>query len=889
MSRRSTALVPVLSLVMALSACGGGGGGGGSSPTSPTPVPTPTPSPTPLPPVPGESFTLTGTVTASASQAADSDNNDPARVAIGNDTAASAQSIPNPITLGGYVNQPGTGAEGRSQVGGDIDDFFRVELLAGQRVTMIVADFQQADADLYLLDELGETVDFSVDIGEIESVVVPETGTYLVNVTAFLGATNYTLAIGTTGQAPLPSAERYRDIVPWQSVVRYREGAATDDNVADPAPVILKRLALEHRAGGPGRSRLMALRRIVSGSSERRRRLGAALEKAGRFSDEEMRARWETLLTIKQLRRDPAILYAEPNYRLRTLATPNDAIYPIQWHYPLINLPAAWDTTTGESSVVVAVVDTGILGGHPDLAGQMVEGYDFVSDPRNSADGDGIDPDPEETGSSTGASVFHGTHVSGTVAAAGNNGIGVAGAAYTARIMPLRALGSDGSGTSYDVDQAVRYAAGLANDSGRVPTSRADIINLSLGGPLASAASRELFREVTDAGVVVVAAAGNEASAAPIYPAAYEPIIAVSAVDLQRRLAPYSNTGAHIDIAAPGGNNSQDLNGDGYPDGVLSTGGNRSSTGVSFEYSFLSGTSMAAPHVAGVLALMKSVNPDLSPQDIDALLSLGELSDDLGVEGRDDQFGYGLVNAQRAVLAALEAGGTSPADNPRLIASTATLNFASGTSVLDLALENGGKGELTLGEITVSAPWLAVAPAEVDTGGLGVYRVSVERDKLDPGVYEGAITAISSVNTVTVRVLVSVGGEDGVADVGVVYVLLLDNETGEPVGQSSSGPTAGRYDYRFDGVVAGSYQIIAGSDADNDLIICDPGEACGALLTIDQPVVIEVSGDRKGLGFPIEYQVAIPDISNATGLDISRVRPRVLPKTGDNGMIGRRP
>jgi serine protease len=841
--------------------------------------------------VPEQSFTLTGTVTASASQAADSDNNDPARVAVGNDTAASAQPIPNPITLGGYVNQPGTGAEGRSQAGGDIDDFFRVQLLAGQRVTMIVADFQQADADLYLRDETGDIVDFSVDIGEIESVVVPETGTYLVNVSAFSGATNYTLAIGSTGQEALPAAARYRDIVPWQSVVRYREDAPTAANVANPNQAILEHLALEHRAGGPGRSRLVALRRIVPGSVERRQRLGAALEKAGQFSDEEMRARWETLLTIKQLRRDPAVRYAEPNYRLRSLATPDDAIYPIQWHYPLINLPAAWDTTTGESSVVVAVVDTGVLGGHPDLAGQLVDGYDFVSDPQNSADGDGIDPDPEDPGSGTGtgSSIFHGTHVSGTVAAAGNNGIGVAGTAYTSRIMPLRALGADGSGTSYDVDQAVRYAAGLANDSGRLPATRADIINLSLGGPLASAAGRELYREVADAGVMVVAAAGNEASAAPLYPAAYEPVIAVSAVDLQRRLAPYSNRGAHIDIAAPGGNNGQDLNGDGYPDGVLSTGGNASSVGISFEYSFLSGTSMAAPHVAGVLALMKSVNPALTPQDIDALLSLGELGDDLGVPGRDDQFGYGLINAQKAVLAALEAGGTSPADNPRLVTSTATLNFASGTSALDLVLDNGGKGELLLEEITVSSPWLAVAPGEIDAAGLGTYRVRVTRDELDPGVYEGAITATSSVNTLTIGVLITVGGEDGVADVGVVYTLLVDNETGEPVGQSSSGPIEGRYAYRFDGVPGGNYQIIAGSDADNDLIICDPGEACGALLTVDQPVVIEVTGDRTGLDFPIEYQVAIPDISNAAERLITPDTARGLPKPVDSGMIGRRP
>ena len=240
-------------------------------------------------------------------------------------------------------------------------------------------------------------------------------------------------------------------------------------------------------------------------AAERRQRLGSAATKADHFSDDQLRARWETLLTIKQLRGDPDLLYAEPNYRLRSLATPDDSLYPVQWHYPLINLPAAWDTTNGDPSVVVAVVDTGILGGHPDLAGQVVDGFDFVSDPANAADGDGIDPNPEDSGqgSSTGASVFHGSHVSGTIAASGNNGLGVAGVAYRTRIMSLRALGADGSGTSYDVNQAVRYAAGLSNDSGQLPARRAAIINLSLGGPLAGAASRDLFQQVADADTIL--------------------------------------------------------------------------------------------------------------------------------------------------------------------------------------------------------------------------------------------------------------------------------------------------------------------------------------------------------------------------------------------------
>jgi serine protease len=242
----------------------------------------------------------------------------------------------------------------------------------------------------------------------------------------------------------------------------------------------------------------------------------------------------------------------------------------------------------------------------------------------------------------------------------------------------------------------VRYAAGLANDSGTVPERPAQIINLSLGGAPFSQATQALFDEVRAAGVLVVAAAGNQASAAPVYPAAYNGVISVSAVDAQRRLAPYSSTGPGIDVAAPGGNNSVDLNGDGYPDGVLSTGGTVGNNGINFAYTFANGTSMASPHVAGVLALMKSVNAQLTPADIDAMLAAGELSDDLGAPGRDDQFGHGMINAQRSVLAALQAGGTTPADNPRLVASASALNFGRDTTSLTLILRNGENQRLAL-------------------------------------------------------------------------------------------------------------------------------------------------------------------------------------------------
>ena len=875
---------PMTCMVISLlvTACGGGGGGGENS-QDPSPVDPPV---TPSDPEPAvETFSLSGTLTVAANQAVDSDTNDATRQAVSNNTTAQAQPIPNPVTLGGYINEPGTGAPGRSQQSGDIDDYFRVELLAGQQVTMLVGDFKRADADLLLYDTQGNILDVSAATGEVESLTIPADGTYIVNAYAVSGATNYILAIGAPNIAARYTPTQHK-IIPWQAVVMYKDDSPVNSTAGSSAE-IARDLGLEQRAGGHGRSRLMAVPRGLVKARHRDQRLAlAAASKSSKISDPELLARWETMLAIKSLRKDPRVRYAEPNYEVRSLAAPNDEAYPLQWHYPLIGLPDAWETTTGDPTVVVAVVDTGILAGHPDLSGQLVSGYDFVRNPQSAQDGDGIDANPEDPGDDFGggSESFHGTHVSGTVAARGNNRVGVAGSAYGSRVMPVRALGAGGAGTSYDVDQAVRFAAGLANDSGTRPQKRADVINLSLGGAPFSQASQELYNQVRAAGALVVAAAGNQASSAATYPAAYDGVISVSAVDVQRRLTTYSNTGSTIDVAAPGGDNSVDINGDGYPDGILSTGGSIADTGVDFAYSFLNGTSMAAPHVAGVLALMKSVNPQLTPEDIDALLSDGQLSDDLGPAGRDNQFGHGIINAQRAVLAALEAAGTSPADNPRLTASASTLNFSSNTTELELVLRNGGKGELELIDVSASQTWVRITPVTPDSAGLGTYRVAVDRTDLPAGIYTADITAQSSVNDLVVRVLVSVGSLATGSDVGVIYIVLYDPVLNVPVAELATGENGSEYRFQFDDIPAGQYELIATSDADNDLVICDAGEACGALLTIDQPILLQVDKDIIDLDFPVEFLVSLPTITSTAPEKVTDLKRRVL-KDGGEGEL----
>lgn len=841
---RAWALAGPLAL---LAACGGGGGEE----------------------APPSQVSLGGVVDIPAGVAVDNDVNDPGEGQNGpsNDPGNPElppgtefpQSVESPVTIAGYVNRAGSGPLGASRVDGDPDDYFRVSLDAGQSISLNIADRTAADLDLFLWDAEGAGIlDSSAGVGQRESLNAPEAGTFVVNVFAFSGASNYTLAIGQ-GAATTEGLRLSEDFAPGELIVRPRPGAG------------LSAQALG--AGGPvERAGANELWRWSLGGVQALGVESAATHPKARHLAEGLQPKWQTLMVAKALRGRPDIQYADPNYRRYPLRLPNDPGFESQWHYPLINLPQAWDTTTGLASprVIVAVVDTGILPDHPDLAGQLVAGFDFVSDPANAGDGDGRDSDPTDPGDGQGvggASSFHGTHVAGTVAAATNNNRGVAGVAWNARIMPLRALGLQG-GNSFDIQQAVLYAAGLENQTGQLPDQPADVINLSLGAPASSPAEQALFTDAREAGVILVAAAGNNGDSTPIFPASYDGVVSVSAVGPDASRAFYSNFGPGIDVAAPGGDMRADRDGDGFPDGVLSTGGDDSGTNLQFVFPFQQGTSMAAPHVAGVAALMEAAardaGPDLSPARFDQLLQTGQITVDLGDPGRDDLFGHGLIDARQAVL----AGSERIPLEPTLGVAPGSLNFASTATEAVLQVSNLGDGELTVVEVTddFSGPldWLSVTPDQVGPNGLGSYRVRVDRTSLDPGTFTGNILIASSAGNATVPVRLTVlagGGAD--ANAGRHFVLLVDQNEPDPEQQVKQQvavvATGGQYPFAFDEVPAdGAYLVVAGTDFDNDGFICDGGEACGAFPTLDQPAPLsDLSGDRTNLDFFTGFQVQV--------------------------------
>lgn len=297
--------------------------------------------------------------------------------------------------------------------------------------------------------------------------------------------------------------------------------------------------------------------------------------------------------------------YAEPNYLVKSFLTPNDSLYSQEWNLPKISAPGAWDGSQ-LSTGPIAVVDTGVEANHPDLKGEILPGYNFVANTTDTSDDNG-----------------HGTHVAGIIEAATNNGTGVASIGFRGTILPVKVLDAQGVGTYADVANGIIYAVNHG----------AKIINLSLGGPSFSQTLEDAVNYALNHSVVVVAAAGNTGSNAPEYPAAFPGVLAISATDMTDNLASFSSYGADIFASAPGVN-------------ILSTFNNNS-------YATLSGTSMSAPQVAGLLGLaLGYANANHIALSTNQLIDdLKKTADKIGKRpydssGWNQDYGYGRIDAQ---------------------------------------------------------------------------------------------------------------------------------------------------------------------------------------------------------------------------------------------------
>ncbi len=336
---------------------------------------------------------------------------------------------------------------------------------------------------------------------------------------------------------------------------------------------------------------------------------------------------------LSNLLSNSGVEFAQPNFQYKAAYVPNDPNYSKQWSLSKINAPMAWDITRGDSNLIVAVIDTGADLNHEDLSGKLVPGYDFVHNTNVPMDDNG-----------------HGTMTAGIIGAATGNGLGIAGLASNVKIMPLKVLNSSGTGFDADIVDAIYYAV----DNG------AKVINMSLGSSGYSYADADAIGYARNKGVVVVAASGNDSGNVRSYPAAFPSVISVGATDQVDNKASFSNYGYTLDLTAPGVN-------------IISTYLSTSTIG---KYAAGDGTSFAAPHVTALAALLKSKYPLATVGQIEQYMK--DSAVDLGSPGRDQYYGWGRIDAYKALTTTLQSGDTyEPNDTPDTAKAVATGNFAA--------------------------------------------------------------------------------------------------------------------------------------------------------------------------------------------------------------------
>jgi serine protease len=804
---------------------------------------------------------LSGTIAIETNTRVDGDTADEIRLGLaeGNDQPANAQTLPANATVGGYLSF-GSGTYRNS--GGVFDyftdetDLFTAELVAGDRISLQV--FSSPDSRppevtapptrqvRVLKTGAGGSVEEVLKksgSGDLNPITIGlptdfPSGSYLIEVSASAGMPfRYVLSLAGTGSTTVLNA-RYTEpsFVMDEAVVRMEPQNGPRTMAASLGVTRQQHL---------GRN-LWLMQRNSSGARVLSDHAGQVEQKA-------------TMDWVRSLGKQPGVTLAEPNYVYRALAVSpdDDDFYDRQWNLPFMRAPLAWQAAPNNGTGVgIAVMDTGLFrsppatGGawHPDLAANvnLISGeiMDYVSGARDIDGSGGRDTNPADPGDGRSqSSNFHGTHVAGIAAAVDNN-IGIVGVATQAEIYPVRVLGAEGIGSSADLIDAINWAS---------TRPEIDVINLSLGGLGPSNALKSAIDRAYNGsdgiggdGQLIVAAAGNAATDEPTYPAAYENVVGVGAVDGDGVLAGYSNIGPSVDLVAPGGDGSRDANLDGLPDVIVSTWGTDLNNEFIPDYTALQGTSMAAPHVAGVYALMKGEAGDLTPEGFFSLLKAGSLTRPVGPAF---QYGAGLIDALASMDAAL--GGTFPVT---LASSPTAVEFNAAVLSTELSLSTFPEGEVfMITGVRSSAAWLSASvdnsiqspetvTVSASTQGLEAQRRYTAELFIDYDPDTG------EVGTLMVPVSLQLGSPADEKNAGRHYVLLISSEgenDGEVAAQSVVTADNGRYQFVFDSVEPGQYFLVAGTDTDNNGFICENGEACAEYPVNGLPETISLGDIPK--------------------------------------------
>lgn len=530
--------------------------------------------------------------------------------------------------------------------------------------------------------------------------------------------------------------------------------------------------------------------------------------------------------------------FSEVNLVLQMARLPNDDFYGLQWHYNAINMEGAWEITVGDPEVVAAIVDTGVLVSHPDLANRVVGSADLISDATIAQDGDARDDDGNDVGDNAcgaGCHSFHGTHVAGTMGAESDNALMVSGMAWEGGLLAVRVLGQ-GGGSLFDIAGGILWSVGEEVEGVTRNDKPADVVNLSLGGQGESETMDETVQTAIDTGAIVVAAAGNENSDASASTPANSPgIITVAAVgnvgDGQAipKRAPYSNFGNVVDLAGPGGDQSVDLDGDGQADGVLST--------LDDFVAFYQGTSMAAPHVSGLAMLMKARNREMQQAEALKLMTDNANPDIECSEG----CGSGMIDAARTLMAV-----EGREDEAMIVASPSMVRVGKGDLDARVVFENVGGDSATI-EISIGGPNRDLVTADqsggrVDAGASLEVNLDLARTGDDEG--EVTLTAVWGEGQVTEARIVWNAEELVAADYVLVGDVWFDLETEEISVERAVGAfRKDDYVYKLFNLKPGSHIVIGLSDDDNDGEL-EENEGIGVYPSIQEPeFVLTTAGE----------------------------------------------
>lgn len=832
---------------------------------------------------------LSGTIAIETNTRIDQDTADEIRLGgltADNNQPENAQPLPANATVGGYLsaNQAFyTGSASNFIYYQDTVDFYTANLIAGDRISLQVFSSPSSILGIHNEAPTRQVRVLKSDASGLSEVVTPVSGAgdldpVLLTLPAGFESGSYLIEISTSGNG-----------MPFRYVLSLADLTTTtgfNAGYSDPSFVLDQAIVrMEPQAGARTMPSNMASAMGVMAQKHLGRdawlvqRGNSGVQLLSRQASYETRK--ATLEWVHSLGKQPGVALAEPNYvyTSQAVSPDDDDFFNRQWALPFMQTPLAWQAApkAGEG-VGIAILDTGVFRSppttsgdwHPDLNANIRlitnEIMDYVSgsldiDGETLVGTNGRDFNPADPGDGKAqSSNFHGTHVAG-IAAAVDNTIGVVGVAPKALIYPVRVLGRDGVGSSADLIAAINWAASRPE---------IDVLNLSLGGLGESDTLKRAIDLAWDEGKgqLIVAAAGNAATDKATFPAAYDNVVGVGAVDAAGVLAGYSNIGPSVDLVAPGGDASRDANQDGFADVIVSTWGTDEEGNFVPGFAALQGTSMAAPHVAGVYALMRGEAGNLmTPGRFISLLKAGSLTRPVGPAF---EYGAGLIDVLAAMDATLE--GSFPVTLTSLPTAVQLNAAVLSTELLLTAFPEGE--EFTVTNITASAEWLSAA-VDPDKTGLASATVVVTADAtgLDPQQRYATelVIAYDPVNdtarTLTIPVSLQLESAPDEKDAGRHYVLLISAEgenEGEAVLQRVVTTTNGRYEYAFNDVEPGEYFLVAGTDTDNNSFICENGEACAEYPVNGLPESISL-GDSPQSGAVLNTSFRRPTI-NALGL-----------------------